>query len=355
MKLHRSHTRLAALAGAAALFLFLGLAQPVASASAPRVSLSGPSLITATTGRVTLRTTVHGATLCKFSSSPTVGGFNGAVPCKTGTVIRTGTVGINTGASRSFTLTVRVTIGGRAKAYKWYVVQLGASGVTTTTRPTTTTTGTPGSLQFAFLPGTDVNANVGSSVYWSLCKPAPATGGLCGGLDSPTNPTTNPSGGGGGPYTFSLEIATGLSSLPPGVVLNPNGTITGTVLTGDDKIQYSDTLPLGVDAFGVCITTTTASKCFGTVHFTILPAAPTTTTTTRPTTTSSKTIWYDHWSCEGMSACVQTDEPGHGINDFTGPNAESTCEFEATTFAGDTPGAVAWCDTDSNPNEPDPA
>jgi poly(3-hydroxybutyrate) depolymerase len=184
--LRRSNTWFAALALVASVsVLSLGLVQPVSgAASALSVSLRGPDTVPGAGGSVTFRIVVHGARSCKYSSSPVVARFNGVGRC-TGAFTRTGTLSPNAGAKRYFALYVKALSGPKSKTAVWVIAQQGATKptttttrpTTTTTRPTTTTTGVPGSLQFAFIPGTDVNATVGSPVFWSLCKPEPATGG----------------------------------------------------------------------------------------------------------------------------------------------------------------------------------
>src|ERR1700691_379172 len=112
------------------------------ASAANRVSLRAtPQLIGAAGGRVTLRVTVHSATLqdCAFGSKPHIPGFTATVNCSNRTVIRSGVVGRNHGPARTIYLFVGLSsLGG----HDVVVHQAGEASTTTTTSTTSTTSTT---------------------------------------------------------------------------------------------------------------------------------------------------------------------------------------------------------------------
>ncbi len=143
-----------------------------------------------------------------------------------------------------------------------------------------------------------VSVNVGATVVIKYCHPEPETGAACGGPSVPIASQENPTGGShNGPYVFS--ISTG--SLPPGLSLAVNGTISGTV-DGSTRV--------GPWQVSLCISETALSTS-GSIcrqievdvnskpQVVAKPPFP-------PTATGSTSGPYFHWSCGNLIQCQRT-------------------------------------------------
>jgi hypothetical protein len=277
---------------------------PPSSTTTTTFPLNSTLSVSASGGSLTFTATVKNAKTCAWSSSPAIAGFAATVQCKTGKVTRSARIPANTSTtakSYSITLTLRGTSSAISPDY-WLVNQ---AGKTTPTTTTTTTTTVP-ELSFSFPIGNNVVMKVGTKYTWNLCAPMPANAQFCGGSYTPTNPS---GGDTNATYSFSLQSASGLGLLPPGLSLNGfTGDISGTPALGDDTMTYENGSPAGTASFGICVSTTSIqrgqlSQCFGPATIKVTPTTSTTNSTTTTTTTSTS----------GTSPyCVQTNDGSSG-------------------------------------------
>jgi hypothetical protein len=109
--------------------------------------------------------------------------------------------------------------------------------------------------------------NVADNVFYSFCKPDISGNDLC------TSTSTNPSGG-QAPYHF--QLGSGVGFPPSGIVLNQNGTLTGTPTVA------------GASTFSVCAVDLAGRSACSTVTLTIGP---------RPAPIGTVTVGHVSWSC----------------------------------------------------------
>jgi len=165
-----------------------------------------------------------------------------------------------------------------------------------------------------------VGFKIGGQYEWNLCDPVPAPSRNEWGVGpSGSEPTSNPRGGGGGPYWFSLRISSSAGPLLRGLIFNPNsGAITGSPAAAEIKTHYQYGLKNGVQRIEVFVHIRSADSCFGPATITIEPGR-----------VAPPPGQYLHWSCGGKSQCASAMGAYTGIQ--LGPITAAACAADLAT------------------------